>query len=221
MRRRLPIPFLVLFAGLATLAVPAAGQAPELQPGPGPLAGTRIGEPEIFMQASAEMADEVPPIETRCFPWLDAGGEVLAWVTSATEVGGRALVRQCVDGPAPRTGLPGGVRRGGAAFEWETAALGAGGLVTAPLGLPDWSFFSNPAFCGSRVAYWAVQDGVLASQVYDLEARRVLVSQMRGRIDLRADAADTLDAPRWRADCAETRFRAARLGSRELVIAIP
>ena len=210
-------PLAVLLLALA--AAPAQAQQP-LVPGPFPsLEGTRLGEAEVFMRAP--VLPESPPARTRCAPLLDEGGAVLAWLSAADAAGGRVFVRRCVDGPAPEDGLPAGVRRGGEADEWETAARdGAGGLVTTPLGLPDSTFYSNPAFCGARVAYWAFRGDELRAQVYDLDAGAVLASDARGAIYLVADESTALDAPVWDAACGEAVFRAARLGRRAVILTL-
>jgi hypothetical protein len=202
------------------IAGPARAQIPLAPGGFPPLPGTRLGAPETFLQAS--VLPEIPPVSTRCVPLIDEAGDALAWLSAAAQAGDRLLVRRCVDGPAPADGLPAGARRGGAAREWEAVErVDGGGLSVTPLRLPDWSFFSNPAFCGARAAYWAFRGEELYVQVYDLDAARVLASARRGVLQVVADETDTLDAPVWRADCTEAVFRAARLGRREVVIAIP
>jgi hypothetical protein len=163
---------------------------------------------------------ENPPVPARCVPLRASSGTFLGWLAAAATVGGQVYVRRCVGGAEPDGGLAPGARAGGEALEWERAALVPGGeaLATTPLGLPDWSFFSSPAFCGTAVAYWAMRGTDLFVQVYDLEARAVLASRPRGAIYLSADEADALEAPGWEEDCRRVSFAARRLGSRVVTV---
>jgi len=205
---------------------PAAGQAGAtgdgrvpLAAGPfGPLAGTELGEPAVFERPS--VLPENPPVPTRCVPLRTAGGSDLGWLAAASVAGGQLYVRRCVVGAEPDGGLAPGARAGGEALEWERATLAPDGaaLVTTPLGLPDWSFFSSPAFCDSLVAYWAMRGTDLFVQVYDLDQARTRASRPRGAIYLSADEADALEPPSWDAGCRRASFAASRLGSRVVVL---
>lgn len=219
----LPLAFVALLlcgSAAATQATPQA-LAPALAPGSFPLLeGTRLGQPVSFERAAS--LPENPPVLTQCFPLLTGPDTMLAWLSAAAVADGTVFVRRCIEGADRSDGSAGRVPRGGEALEWEEVVLESQGaaLVTRPLALPDWSFFSNPSFCGQAVAYWAMRGTDLLVQVYDLRDRRVLGSQSRGEIYLVADESDALEAPVWAVGCGRVSFAASRLGSRVVVISL-
>jgi hypothetical protein len=212
----------LLWVEVPAAAAQSSSAAIDLVQGPfAPLSGTTLDGPERFERPSA--LPENPPVSTTCFPLMAQGDQqVLAWLSAAASADGRVFVRRCVDGDVPPDPRVAGVRRGGEALEWEeaTLALGADGLRVTSLALPDWSFFSNPSFCQSAVAYWSMRGTDLFAQVYDLTERRVLESRPRGVVYLVSDESDALEAPVWEANCSRVAFAARRLGSRVVVISL-
>jgi hypothetical protein len=212
---------LVALVWLPTVSTRAQmrGSGRALEPGPFLLLeGTRLGGSGLFERPST--LPENPPVVIRCFPLFAGPDALLAWLSAAVMSDGAVFVRRCIEDADPREGLEAGIRCGGEVLEWEKATLlgDEPALATRQLALPDWSFFSNPSFCGSSVAYWGMRGTELLVQVYDLGERRVVASRPQGEIYLVADEFDALEAPVWVADCTRVSSAARRLGSRVVEI---
>ena len=76
-------------------------------------------------------------------------------------------------------------------------------------------FFSNPVPCGSRVAYWVLNDqpgnDEYHAYVADISSGSVLAKQLVGKARIGTDNAYFLAVPRWRPDCSEVVFHDKRL----------
>lgn len=184
-------------------SAPTSAPTPQLVLATGPfprIEDARLGVPIKF-------ENEVDT--TSCFPLL-VSDIVVAWLAHAHVAAGELLVNRCVEYD-PSIEQTAGNRHGGALEVWERVRLSADklSLVTTPLGAIEWGLFSNPSFCGTRVAYWGLQkDGRLSARIFDVTSSKEVASRSIGTVMLETDARDAFARPRWNAQCSSASFSA-------------
>lgn len=219
--------FFTIF-GLQAYAVNATeyGQcgASELRAGPilGLTHELRLGAPVLF-------DDGVGINSGLCFPLSD-GDEFISWVHALHKAGPRLYLQRCeeltmVKGISPDS-------RGGAIaeqyvrVEFDTEER----PVFTELSAPAWSGYANPAFCGTRIAYWGLhfrngQSAQVDAIVMDLTDRHVVRQVVLGSAVLESDSRDFFERPRWNANgkavsfcgrCEGSADAQVRVGSRRL-----
>jgi len=175
----------------------------DLKPGPfQPIEGAELGQPVNF-------ENEIDT--TRCYP-LTVSGQVLGWLADSHVFDRRLLVVRCVEYD-PAIEQTRGNRHGGLNGQWEEARLSADRrkLLTTQLKMPNWSDFSNPAFCGSSVAFWGFRKEELIPTVFDLGAGVLLASQSMGSVLVETDNTGHLPVPKWNPACSEATFDGSRV----------
>lgn len=180
-----------------SLRVAAQVAAPEaaLEPGPfAPIAGAHLGAGVLFEN---EIDGHV------CHP-LVIGGEIVAWLFRAYHSGDQLLVQRCRRHPSTEPS-PAGRRNGGVNDWWEVLTV-ADGFRLSRLRLPLATGFSNPAFCGPLVAYWAFRGDELLPAVYHLTTRSFGASYSLGRAELATDFTGFLPDPVWNRTCSAATF---------------
>ena len=92
-------------------------------------------------------------------------------------------------------------------------------LEAKNLDLADWHALSNPAFCGARIAYWALvkvpdQEAFDVSiVVYDLDLKRELIRKKIDKATLNANDRKSLQQPKWASDAKSVEFVGAQEGT--------
>ena len=175
---------------------------------PGPFAGldgARLGSGVVSQN----------DIDSRtCFP-LEVQGRTTAWLTRAYVSADRTLVRRCEEIEEGALSVRHGYW-GWAPPVWDRMTREPDGSIRfEPLVLPRWTFLANPAFCGTLVAYWAVEDDVedgagersiLRPTVFDLARWSIVQAGSLGSVELRTDWEGFLETPVWNATCDTAAF---------------
>ncbi len=152
---------------------------------------------------------------------LSVDGQHVAWLHRAYSTGGEIFVQRCQESdPAPATEP--NVRQGGIEVVWERLrwTSRSNRVEFEPLEVPDWSFVSNPVFCGAHVAYWGWRSGHLVPSIYDLGAAHRTATHDLGTVDVGTDDASFFPAPVWARTCAEARFDAGVVGAGTITLRV-
>jgi hypothetical protein len=169
------------------------------------LDGARLGAGVVFQN----------DIDSRtCFP-LEVNGRTVAWLTRAYVMAGQTLVRRCEEIEEGALSVPHGYW-GWAPPAWDQMVREPDGSIRfQPLAVPRWTFLANPAFCGTLVAYCAVEDDVdddagersiLRPTVFDLAGGGIVQAGNFGSVELRTDWEGFLAPPAWDAACHSAEF---------------
>lgn len=161
----------------------------------------RLGAPVLF-------DDGVGISSGRCFPLFD-GSRLVTWLHAYHQAEHRLFVQRCEEA-AVGEGVSGS-RSGAIAETYVELTFDQGRTDFGELPTPSWSEFSNPSFCGTRMAYWGVRfDGneplTVQAIVFDLATGRVVKQAVLGQILPESDSRDFFVRPRWSVDGASVSF---------------
>ena len=136
-------------------------------------------------------------------------GRPLGYFAKLVAAGERLLARECreydMDLPEETEFL----RYGGSSLEYSEIRPPTSGndqWSIADFPIPDFGFYSNPMFCGARVAYWRFHERNIGVRVFDVDRRAMVHSQEVGTVRIGNDNPGALVAPIWSADCSHVRF---------------
>jgi hypothetical protein len=144
-----------------------------------------------------------------CFPII-VSDVVVGWIANAHAAEGELLISRCVEYDPSIKQTPGN-RHGGTLEKWERVRMSADrrALVGTPLPATEWSFLSNPRFCGKLVAYWGLQEnGRLTARILDVLSGKEIASLPVGTARPESDAKGIFARPQWDKDCSKASFTA-------------
>ena len=133
--------------------------------------------------------------------------QFIGWVTGIAEVGPSLVFRICLkekppfEGAASQGAIYGGVDTGW--YELRTKDK----LKPQKLSLPKLSYFSNPTYCKSYIAYWGHEkDDSYYAIVYHLGKRQLIKEDVVGHSNLETDYMYALEPPKWSNGCTSIEF---------------
>ncbi len=180
---------------LAYIWILAPFEALAVVPGPAPgLSGYRIG-------SVLEFENEITT--SRCYPVVDKNGVIDLWVSEYHTAESRVLVRRCVEFE-PRKGHDASEKRhGDSGPDWEelTVSERDGTLLASDLSLPAFQYFSNPGFCGTKVAYWIQDANRWSVRLYDLKSNSTLRTEFIREEVTETDNPNHFERPQWKDTC--------------------
>lgn len=149
---------------------------------------------------------------------LRVAGRVVGWVSGVQVIEKKAVAHMCLmdyefDGSffADVDSQPGMVSDGLYEISAPVSSGGHKHVVLKPLALPGYSAYSNPNYCGSRIAYWASREKGESSQwealVVELNDQAVLASKRMGFKYLESDDHGVLPPPAWTKNCEAATFQ--------------
>jgi len=145
--------------------------------------------------------------EITCRP-LSIDGRIWGWVGDKVQSLGRLYFLKCrEDRPSHPTSIN-PERRPGGIGSWHMFRPGQD-QKPVQLKLPQLSYFSNPSFCGAKVAYWGHTEQhplIFSAMIADADNGKVPQERRLGNIVFETDYAYFLKQPQWDDDCTEATF---------------
>jgi hypothetical protein len=168
-----------------------------------------LGEPVSF----ENMIDE-----HECYP-LFMKNQLIGWIHTAYKAGTRIIVTKCSEEQSPYAKFisPGAICGGLEDDLFELIKRDSQWFLMR-VSIPDFNYFSNPSFCGTKIAYWGKVGSVYSASIYDLKTNKLVGKKILGKYELETDDRYYLQPPIWKSDCRSVQFSAIPDIKKEVII---
>ena len=206
----IPILLLLFICGIILLPFSEISIADELRTGPFmSIPEAVLGKPVPF----ENMIDE-----HECYP-LSINNRLIGWIHTANKAGTRIILTKCFETQSPYAKFisPGAICGGLEEDLFELIKRDSEWFLMR-VSIPNFNHFSNPSFCGTRIAYWGKIGSIYSASIYDLKTNKLVEKKTLGKSEAETDNRYYLQSPIWKSDCRSVQFSAAPDIKKEVII---
>lgn len=166
-----------------------------------------------FMSIPEAVLGEPVPFENmidehECYP-LFIKNQLIGWIHTAHKAGARVIVTKCFESQSPYAKfISPGALCGGLEDDLFELIKKDSQWFLVRVSIPDFNYFSNPSFCGTKIAYWGRVGSVYSASVYDLKINKLIEKKILGESEAETDNRYHLPPPIWKPDCRSVQFSA-------------